>query len=181
MEQEMSSSTSSDVVSSQNSLPSTYDSGWNDPPEWALSSQYNSSGTSTRRLLNKRVAFPLSSQTSSPGEAAVPPPSSNMPPVLQSAVPTITTAPHKPLLAPTDKDTEEAKTSKSDDFNKDLALSQILVNLELVMQKMEESKMKEILKRLEIMKSHWVENKLNDTAQRHIMDLTRGNDKVFAY
>lgn len=178
------SSTPSEVVSSQNSLPSTYDSGWNDPPEWALSSQYNSPGTSTRRLLNKRVAFPLSSQTSSPGKAAVPHPSSNMPPVLQStAMPTITTAPHKPLLAPTDKDTEVAKTSKSDDFDKDLALSQILVNLELVMleQKMEESKTKEILKRLEIMKSYWAENKLNDTIQRHIMDLTRGNDKAFVY
>ena len=154
MEEIPASSSSSDVVSSQRSLPSTHDAGWNDPPEWALSSQHNSSGTSTRRLLNKRVAFPLSSQTPSPEKATVSPASLNMPPTLQStAVPTITTAPHKPFLAPTDKD--YAKTIKSDDnFDKDQALTEILTSLESVMmeQKMEENKVKEIRKRLDTMK-----------------------------
>jgi len=170
----------SDVVSSQRSLPSTHDPGWNDPPEWALS-QHNSSGPSTRRLLNKRVAFPLSSQTSSPEKVASLSPS-NMPPILQStAVPTITTAPHKPLLAPTDKD--YVKTSESDSFDKDQALTEILTSLESVMteQKMEESKMKEIRRRLDTMKSNWLENKLNDTVQRNILDITKGNDKMHPY
>ncbi|EGI65687.1 PREDICTED: steroid receptor RNA activator 1-like isoform X2 [Acromyrmex echinatior] len=175
MEEVPASSSSSDVVSSQRSLPSTHDAGWNDPPEWALSSQHNSSGISTRRLLNKRVAFPLSSQTPSPEKATVLPASLNMPPTLQStAVPTITTAPHKPLLAPTDKD--YAKTIKSDDnFDKDQALTEILTSLESVMmeQKIEENKVKEIQKRLDIMKSNWLENKLNDTVQRNILNISK--------
>ncbi|KAG5326316.1 SRA1 protein, partial [Pseudoatta argentina] len=175
MEEVPASSSSSDVVSSQRSLPSTHDAGWNDPPEWALSSQHNSSGISTRRLLNKRVAFPLSSQTPSPEKAAVSPASLNMPPTLQStAVPTITTAPHKPLLAPTDKD--YAKTIKSDDnFDKDQALTEILTGLESVImeQKMEENKVKEIRKRLDIMKSNWLENKLSDTVQRNILNISK--------
>ncbi|KAG5324689.1 SRA1 protein, partial [Acromyrmex heyeri] len=175
MEEVPASSSSSDVVSSQRSLPSTHDAGWNDPPEWALSSQHNSSGISTRRLLNKRVAFPLSSQTPSPEKAAVSPASLNMPPTLQStAVPTITSAPHKPLLAPTDK--EYTKTIKSDDnFDKDQALTEILTSLESVMmeQKMEENKVKEIRKRLDIMKSNWLENKLSDTVQRNILNISK--------
>lgn len=182
MEQISASSTSNDVISSQRSLPSTHNSGWNDPPEWALSSQHNSSGTSTRRLLNKRVAFPLSSQTSSPGKAIVLPDSSNMPPILQStAALTITTAPHKPLLTPTDKDCL-TKTLKSDDnFNKDQALTEILASLESMMnkQKMEENKVKEIRKRLDIMKSNWIENKMNDAIQRNVFDISKGNDKIF--
>jgi len=171
---------SNDVVSSQRSLPSTHDPGWNDPPEWALTSQYNSSGTSTRKLLNKRVAFPLSSQTP-PEKATVSSASLNMPPTLQSiAVPTITTAPHKPLLAPTDKD--YAKIIKSDDnFDKDQSLTEILTSLESVMteQKMEENKVMEIRKRLDIMKSNWLENKLNDTVQRNILNISKGNNKIF--
>lgn len=180
MEEIPASSSPSNVASSQKSLPSTHDPGWNDPPEWALSSQRDTSGTSTRRLLNKRVAFPLSSQTSSPEKAAIPPPLSNIPPVLpqSTTVPTITTAPHKPLLAPTDKD---AKTTESDDnFDKDQALTEILASLESVMteQKMEEGKSKEIRRRLDTMKSNWLENKLNVTVQRNVLDISKGNDKI---
>ncbi|KYM97897.1 PREDICTED: steroid receptor RNA activator 1-like [Cyphomyrmex costatus] len=168
------SSSPNDIVSSQKSLPSTHDHGWNDPPEWALSSQHNSSGTSTKKLLNKRVAFPLSSHTSSSEKAAVLPASLNMPPMLQSTIaPTITTAPHKPLLAPTDKDC--AKTESDDNFDKDQALTEILTSLESVMteQKMEENKVKEIRKRLDIMKSNWLENKLNDKVQRNILNISK--------
>lgn len=178
MEQISASSTPSDVVSSQQSLPSTHDPGWNDPPEWALSSQHNSSGTSTRRLLNKRVAFPLSSQTSSPGKTAVPSSSSNMPPVLQStAMPTITTAPHKPLLTPTigNKNSVTKTLESNDKFDKDRALAEIMASLESVMteHEMEETKIKEIRKRLDTMKSNWIENKLNDTVQRNILDISK--------
>lgn len=172
MEQVSASSTPNDVISSQKSLPSTHDPGWNDPPEWASSSPHNSSGTSTKRLLNKRVAFPLFSQTSSPEKANVPSQSSNTPPILQSTtVPTITTAPHKPLLAPTDV----AKIPEADNFNKDQALAEVLASLESVMteQKMEKNKVKEIRKRLDIMKSNWIENKMNDIVQRNILDISK--------
>lgn len=177
MEQISASSTPNDVISSQKSLPSTHDPGWNDPPEWALSSPHNSSGTSTKKLLNKRVAFPLFSQTS-PKKADVSSHSSNMPPILQStAMPTITTAPHKPLLVPTDKDQVANILESDDSFDKDHALTEILASLESVMteQKMEENRVKEIQKRLDIMKSNWIENKMNDTVQKSILDISKGN------
>lgn len=182
MEQISASSTSSDAISSQKSLPSTHDPGWNDPPEWASSSPHNSSGTSTKRLLNKRVAFPLFSEASSPEKDNVSSQSSSMPPIVQStAVPTITTAPHKPLLAPTDKN-HVARILESDNFDKDQALTEILASLESVMteHKMEENKVKEIRKRLDTMKSNWIENKMNDTVQRNILDISKGNDNIFA-
>ncbi|XP_012528652.2 steroid receptor RNA activator 1 [Monomorium pharaonis] len=172
---EISPSSSSDMVSSQRSLPTTYDPGWNDPPEWALSSQHNSSGTSTRRLLNKRVAFPLSSSQASSPEIASPLPLSNMPPPIpqSTAAPTISTAPHKPLLAPTSKDCVKILESE-DNFDKDQALMEILASLESVItEKMEENKAKEIRRRLDTMKSNWLENKLNDTVQRNLLNLSK--------
>ncbi|CAL1689451.1 unnamed protein product [Lasius platythorax] len=171
MEQNSPSFSSNDTVSSQKSLPSSHDPGWNDPPEWALSSQNISSGT--KRLLNKRVAFPLSSQISAIGKVNSPSPS-NTPPTLQSSiVPTITTAPHKPLVTPIDKDLT-TKTLESD-FDKDQALTEVLANLKSVMteHKMEMNKTEEIQRRLDTMKADWCENKLNDAIQRSVLDISK--------
>ncbi|KMQ94880.1 steroid receptor rna activator 1-like protein [Lasius niger] len=171
MEQNSPSFSSNDTVSSQKSLPSSHDPGWNDPPEWALSSQNISSGT--KRLLNKRVAFPLSSQISAIGKVSSPSPS-NTPPTLQSSiVPTITTAPHKPLVTPIDKDLT-TKTLESD-FDKDQALTEVLANLKSVMteHKMEMNKTEEIQRRLDTMKADWCENKLNDAIQRSVLDISK--------
>lgn len=178
MEQNSPSFSSNDTVSSQKSLPSSHDPGWNDPPEWALSSQNISSGT--KRLLNKRVAFPLSSQISAIGKVSSPSPS-NTPPTLQSSiVPTITTAPHKPLVTPIDKDLT-TKTLESD-FDKDQALTEVLANLKSVMteHKMEMNKTEEIQRRLDTMKADWCENKLNDAIQRSVLDISKGIDKILA-
>lgn len=169
---------SSETVSSQKSLPSSYDSGWNDPPEWAMSSQRSSfEGTSNKRLLNKRVAFPLSSQTSASGTTSPSLPS-NMPPISQSFQKT-TTAPHKPLVTPIGKDTV-TKSSESD-FDKSQALTKVMANLESVMmeQKIEKNKLEEIQKRLSIMRSDWLEDKLNDTVQRNILDMSEGKNQIF--
>lgn len=167
--------TSSDnTVSSQKSLPSSHDSGWNDPPKWALSSQYNSPGTSTKRILNKRVAFPLSSQTVASEKSSQSPSSHMMLPTLEtSATPTITTAPHKPLMAPDDK-VSTTKVSESD-FDKNQALTEVLVNLESMMteRKLDKNKVEEIQRRLDIMKSDWIENKLNSLVQKSILDLSK--------
>ncbi|XP_012219633.1 steroid receptor RNA activator 1-like [Linepithema humile] len=169
MEQASSLSSPNNTVSSQKSLPSSHDSGWNDPPEWALSSQHSSSGIPTKRVLNKRVAFPLSSQTSS--EKANPSSSSNMPPIIQSS--TITTAPHKPLVTPIDKDF--IATTSMLNFDKDQALTEVLTNLECVMKehKIESSKVEEIQRRLDIMKSDWQENRLKDVIQSNILDISK--------
>ncbi|EFN88851.1 steroid receptor RNA activator 1 [Harpegnathos saltator] len=159
-----------ETVSSQKSLPSSYDSGWNDPPEWAMSSQRGSSdGTSSKRLLNKRVAFPLSSQTST-SEKTSPSLPSNMPPILLSS---LKTALHKPLVTPNSKDIM-TKPLESD-FDKNQALTEVMANLESVMneQKMEKNKLEEIQKRLDIMKSDWLEDKLNDTIQKSVLDVSK--------
>lgn len=179
MEQNSPSFSSNDTVSTQKSLPSSHDPGWNDPPEWALSSQNISSGT--KRLLNKRVAFPLSSQISAIGKVSSPSPS-NTPPTLQSSiVPTITTAPHKPLVTPIDKDLT-TRTLESD-FDKDQALTEVLANLKSVMteHKMEMNKTEEIQRRLDTMKADWCENKLNDAIQRSVLDISKGIDKMHPY
>lgn len=179
MEQNSSSFSSNDTVSSQKSLPSSYDPGWNDPPKWALSSQNNSS--KTKRLLNKRVAFPLSSQTSTAEKASSSSPS-NTPPILQSSMaPTLTTAPHKPLVAPIDK--EFTTKTLDSDFDKDQALTEVLTNLKSVMteQKMEMSMIEEIERRLDIMKTDWCENKLNDTIHRNVLAISKGIDKILAF
>lgn len=172
MEQDSSPSFSTNnTVSSQKSLPSSHDPGWNDPPEWALSSQHSTSGT--KRLLNKRVAFPMSSQTTA-AEKDSSSSMSNTPPVLQSfMVPTITTAPHKPLVAPINKEFP-TKTLKSG-FDKDQALTEVLANLKSVMteQEMETSKIEEIQKRLDIMKADWHENKLNDAIHKNVLDISK--------
>jgi len=164
---------SSDTVSSQKSLPLSHDPGWNDPPQWALSSQSSSVG-STKRLLNKRVAFPLISQSSSPGKSNLLH-SSKTPPVLQSSsAPTITSAPHKPLVTLMDKDLPT--TVFRSDFDRDQALTEILSNLGTVMteRSMEKSRIEEIQKKLDVMKSDWLENKLNDTIQKSILDISKG-------
>lgn len=176
---EMEQNSSNDTVSSQKSLPSSYDSGWNDPPKWALSLQHNSS--KTKKLLNKRVAFPLSSQTST-AEIVGSSPLSNTPPILQSSMaPTITTAPHKPLVALMDK--EFTTKTLDSDFDKDQALTEVLVNLKSVMteQKMEMNMIEEIEKRLDIMETDWRENKLNNMIHRNVLDISKGIDKIFVF
>lgn len=179
--EQTSSSSSDNTVSSQQSLPSSHDPGWNDPPEWALSSQYNSSGTSqNKRVLNKRVAFPLSSHRAVACEKALSGPSSHMmlPTLGTSATPTITTAPHKPLMAPGDK---VSKTSESD-FDKEQALMEVLTNLKFLMteRKMEKCKIEEIQRRLDVMKFDWTENKLDSAAQKSILDMSKGNNTYYS-
>ncbi|XP_032688633.1 uncharacterized protein LOC116852411 [Odontomachus brunneus] len=162
-------SSSSELVSSQKSLPSSYNPGWNDPPERAMSSQCSSDGTSSKRVLNKRVAFPLSSQTSAL-ERTSPLLPSDMPPVSPSSL-KLTTAPHKPLVTPIAKDTKSLES----DFDKDQALKEVIDNLESMMmeQSIEKNKLQELQKRLNIMKSDWLQDKLNNTVQRSILDISK--------
>lgn len=169
---------SKEMVSSQKSLPSSYDSGWNDPPEWAMSSQHGSfCETSSKRLLNKRVAFPLSSLTST-SEKTSPLLPSNMPPVSLSSQ-RMTTAPHKPFMSPVAKDMKPLES----DIDKDQALTDIMANLESVMmgQNIEKNKLQDIKKRLDIMRSDWLNDKLNDTIQRNILDMSKGNDQIYIH
>lgn len=171
---------SNPTVSSQASLPSSHDAGWNDPPKWALSGQKESSAiTSTKKFLNRRVAFPLGTQSYPLEKASPPPVPSKTPPVLQSAS-TLTSAPHKPLVAPVDKN---LPATILDNFDRNQALIEAVTNLGTVIteQRMEKSKAEEILRRLNIMKSDWHENRLNDTIERNILDISKGMRILFKF
>lgn len=182
-------------MSAQKSLQPVHDSGWNDPPSWAL--QKTTTATPTKRLLNKRVAFPMNSnsESSSSITPSTPPSSvsSNTPP--SSATPNtqptpnlppppevtkLTTAPHKPTVAPTGVSTDDSLSSLSElDMNKDEALNNTLYNLNSAISTLDSSKAEEIQKRLEKMESMWKEDKLNSAVYKKVYEISNGNVKFF--
>lgn len=168
---EQTSSTSSKTVSSQKSLPPSDNRGWNDPPEWALR---GSCTASNKRLLNKRVAFPLFPKDPTTKTVNRPPPS-NMPPVSSLQ---ITTAPHKPLVTPTDSNIAVRPVEAN--FDKDVALTEVTANLESVIkdESIEKNKVQEIRKRLNVMKSDWLEDKFDNTVRKRILDISKGSSII---
>ncbi|KZC10746.1 Steroid receptor RNA activator 1, partial [Dufourea novaeangliae] len=148
-----------------------HDPGWNDPPKWAFSGGQSSAITPTKRVLNKRVAFPLSSTQSSNKESSSSNPSMTMPPSLQSSI-TLTTASHPPLIPPSNVDAV-VKTNEVE-INKEQALTDVLANFETVIDEhIDKSKADEVKKRLDILKAAWLENKLNNVIYKNILDLSK--------
>lgn len=160
------------MESAQKTLQSVHDSGWNDPPSWAL--QKAAEGVpSTKRLLNKRVAFPLNSKTdSSPSVMPTMPPMGNLPPPPEPTK--LTTAPHKPTLAPTGLSVDDSSSAQLD-MSKDEALNNTLYNLNSVISTLDSSKAEEIQKRLEKMESMWKEDKLNNIVHKKLFEISNGN------
>ncbi|XP_015108662.1 steroid receptor RNA activator 1 [Diachasma alloeum] len=155
-----------EVVSTQRRLQSSHDPGWNDPPKWAFTPSPASTGTPTKRLLNKRVAFPLSSAPASPGNpvaAGQQLPPGNLPPP-PAQLTSLTSAPHAPLLAPTAvPNTSDIAPSIAD---KEEALHKTLENIQTVIDgELDRSRVEEVQKRLEVMRNMWSAGKLNDTIQ----------------
>ncbi|KAK0080224.1 hypothetical protein PV325_000268 [Microctonus aethiopoides] len=163
------------IVSTQKHLDSSHDPGWNDPPKWAFSPAPNasSSGTPTRRLLNKRVAFPLNSTCLSGNKPAQ---STNLPPLPSSINIKTTTAPHAPLFSPTTVYTVENSSSSSNKIiDKDQALNDTFENLNYIINDVlkNDDKIDEIQKRLGIMKSMWNDNKLNNEIHEKVYELSQ--------
>ncbi|KAI4499258.1 hypothetical protein M0802_005518 [Mischocyttarus mexicanus] len=163
---------SDNAVSTQKSLPSSYDPGWNDTPKWASPYAGNANIT-TKRILNKRVPFPLISgelpknnndcQSHTAGMPLPPLP----PPPLSSK-----TALHTPLITPSNINTQLTCTITK--FDKQQALVDTMANLELVIKKyVVENKIDEVQRRLDLMKSYWLDNKLNDSIQQKIFDISK--------
>ncbi|XP_034935858.1 steroid receptor RNA activator 1-like [Chelonus insularis] len=163
------------VVSTQKKLQASHDPGWNDPPKWAYSPTPNVSNTPTKRLLNKRVAFPLNSASSTPSSIQsssshnLPPP--NLPPLVQTT--NLTSAPHAPMLAPSSVSQEFSASEHL--IDKEQALNDTLTNLQSLIVDLklkEDNKKEDIQKRLEVMKNMWEENKLTDPIHERILQLS---------
>ncbi|XP_012269706.2 steroid receptor RNA activator 1-like [Athalia rosae] len=163
-------------ISTQKSLASSHDAGWNDPPKWAYSQSPNLSTTPTKRVLNKRVAFPLGSTPPTSNfdpYQSLPPPPANMPPPPLTSV-KLTTAPHQPFGTPSSGSIEKSSNDPIIKIDKDQALIDSLENFEAVINANEELKNKadDIRRRLNPMKTAWTEDKLNESIQQRILELS---------
>lgn len=161
------------MSSTQKKLQSSHDPGWNDPPSWAFTPLVKlHSGTPTKRLLNKRVAFPLNS-TSETANTSAPP---NMPPVglpPPTDIGSLTTAPHKPYVAPTSATVGESTLDL--EMSKEEALKNTLENLRCLTKELETSQLEEIERRLERMESMWNEDKLNSNVHKKVLEISQGD------
>ncbi|XP_076753654.1 steroid receptor RNA activator 1 isoform X1 [Xylocopa sonorina] len=165
----MSEKETSQNQSMQKVLLPGHDPGWNDPPTWAYPS-VQSSITPTKRMLNKRVAFPLASVQAVNKESPINKPL-NMPPPLQSSI-SLTTASHGPLLYPS-CNSMEGKLSELK-IDKEETLNNVLTNLKAAIDEhiSEENKAEEVKKRLDVLKAAWLEDKINDVMYKNILDLS---------
>ncbi|KOX74491.1 hypothetical protein WN51_00474 [Melipona quadrifasciata] len=157
-------------LSLQKVLLPGHDPGWNDPPKWAYSTSQSSSVTPIKRVLNKRVAFPMSSIKTIDKESSAKKPL-NMPPPMQSSI-SSTTASHPPLLCPSNKNTKESMTDV--EIDKQMILNTVLENLEAVINEhiLEKSKTEELRKRLDLLKVVWLEDRLNNMIYKNVLDLS---------
>ncbi|XP_046490704.1 steroid receptor RNA activator 1 [Neodiprion pinetum] len=151
-------------ISTQKSLTSLHDPGWNDPPKWAYSQSPTTSSSPTKRILNKRVAFPLGSTpptSSFDSNQPLNPPPANLPP------PPLT---GRRLSAGPPPTTVAFFTG----IDKEQALTESLDNFEKVINENEELKGEgdEIRRRLNIMKTAWVEDKLGESIRHSILELS---------
>ncbi|XP_033335276.2 steroid receptor RNA activator 1 [Megalopta genalis] len=148
-----------------------HDPGWNDPPKWAYSGTQSSTTTPTKRVLNKRVAFPLSSPQTSNKETPVSSPSTSMPPLPQSSI-NLTTASHPPLIPPSSADAEISTSAMT--IDKEQALNEVLASLQTAIDEhMSKTKAEEVKRRLDALKAAWVEDKLSDVICKNILDLSK--------
>lgn len=152
-----------EVSSTQKSLASFHDPGWNDPPKWAQTVPLQSSGTPpTKRLLNKRVAFPMSStssnQSSNPAQQS---PLSMPPPACSLGS---TSSP----LAPKSSEICEGGVDKEE------SLRSAWENLQHVIRDLDSSRLEDVQKRLDVMRNLWLEDKLNASIHHQILKLSEG-------
>ncbi|KAI4460705.1 steroid receptor rna activator (sra1) [Holotrichia oblita] len=122
------------------------DPGWNDPPTL----NYTASNPPPKsRITNKRVAFPLSSNQSSP-----------LSPGLSQAKlpPTAMTPPALEQLA-------------GDHISSTVSLKEVLLNVETVLNDVGDSDF--VKSKLDVLEVMWKEKKLNPTLQKLVLDMSR--------
>lgn len=110
------------------------DSGWNDPPK------VETLTGASKINLNKRIAFPMQQQTSSP----------------QIGIKTdhISFAtPPKSLIV--NQETKIEETIKNDNFDMSMEKTRIIESLKLNVQNLELNKQNDVLKRLQLLENDW--------------------------
>ncbi|XP_011497973.1 PREDICTED: steroid receptor RNA activator 1-like [Ceratosolen solmsi marchali] len=158
-----------EVPSTQKKLLASHDPGWNDPPNWALSSLNKSdSGTPTKRLLNKRVAFPLNSKEEPLSSLLTQnfPLVGKIPPLGQTEQ---LTAQHKSTIASSAK-VDDARLEVQ--ISKDTILKDTIDNLQCLMKQLDSNKTEEIQKRLDRMQIMWNEDKLSKSVQIKLFEIS---------
>ncbi|XP_064078993.1 steroid receptor RNA activator 1-like isoform X2 [Macrobrachium nipponense] len=170
--------------------PGNHERAWNDPPKFA----FNSSGSSgsinpsgRRRLLNKRVPVPIGA---SPGTSPLPPP----PPLKPGDGPPVGSpplgSPH--IKPPTDMQLSERTvfspkshgsvvTENRNPRDKLQEVETSFTNsLERISEQLKDNVREEIVKRFDVMKTMWLEGKLNDVVQDRLVTLSKAlNEENF--
>ncbi|XP_012280208.1 steroid receptor RNA activator 1 [Orussus abietinus] len=158
-----------DAVSTQKSLLPFHDPGWNDPPKWAYSSPQSQCATPGKRVLNKRVAFPLNSAVPQSNIDPLQPLSTS---VTNIPVPPQPSIPCAPPPTPSGLSTEGMSLNVA--VTKEQALKDTMGNLECVIKQCEDLKGKteEVRKRLDIMRNLWMEDKLTETIHKNVLEIS---------
>ncbi|XP_039745348.1 steroid receptor RNA activator 1-like [Pararge aegeria] len=135
----------------------TYDPGWNDPPSFAYNSSQQTTPNRPRNFLNKRVAFPLSGNSTT----AITAPSFNLPPM-----PTT-------LLPPMQNISLEAKSQEDIEIDSASLLKEVNNILVGLLESSHElgAKAESIKKKIGIMEEMWSSGKLNKQIQIQMKDL----------
>lgn len=94
----------------------------------------------------------------------------NIPPPAE--IGSLTTAPHKPFLAPTGSNVED--TASGAEIDKQKALKDTLANLKSVTERLDSSKIEEIEKRVDRMEVMWSEDKLNSIVHKKLLEISIG-------
>ncbi|KAK7067742.1 hypothetical protein SK128_008379 [Halocaridina rubra] len=168
--------------------PGNHDRAWNDPPKFAFNSGGGTGGPANtsgrRRLLNKRVPVPTGPQAgASPTPVPLKPgdgPPVSSPPLAPSVTRSPCTGPpsdsqltDKICSSPIQSDIpHSAKLESSEETLKDVELS-FRASFQRVSDHLKDNVRDGILKKFEVMKSMWLENKLNDAIQSRMLILTK--------
>lgn len=102
------------------------------------------------------------------------PPMCNLPPPPEPTK--LTTAPHKPTLAPSGINSEDPMLEL--DISKDEALKNTLDNLNCIISRLDSSKAQDIQKRLEKMELMWKEDKLNSIIHKNLFEISSGKEQI---
>ncbi|XP_068249019.1 steroid receptor RNA activator 1-like [Palaemon carinicauda] len=164
--------------------PGNHERAWNDPPKFA----FNSSGTSgsgnpsgRRRLLNKRVPVPIGPQA---GTSPIPPPlkPGDGPPLGSPPISSQFTKPPTDMQI-SDKIAFPSKPQGSistENRNSQDKLQEVEAcfrsSLERISEQLKDNVREEVTKRFEVMKTMWLEGKLNDVVQDRLVTLLKALD-----
>ncbi|XP_066964321.1 steroid receptor RNA activator 1-like [Macrobrachium rosenbergii] len=150
--------------------PGNHERAWNDPPKFA----FNSSGSSgsinpsgRRRLLNKRVPVPIGPLA---GTSPLPPPlkPGDGPPLSERTV----SSPRSHGSVVTENRNPQDKLQEVE--------TAFTNSLERISEQLKDNVREEVVKRFDIMKTMWLEGKLNDVVQDRLVTLTKAlNEENF--